>query len=62
MNCAEDSPNLGFKLRPSGLGIRAACPDGRWKRGRYRFETRTRHLASDVTSVATLELTRRGAC
>jgi hypothetical protein len=61
MNCAEGGPNLGFRLVPSD-GVQTACPDGRWKRGHYRFTTLTRHRASGLTSVATLRLTRRRAC
>lgn len=61
MNCAEGGPNPGFRLVPSD-GVQAACPDGRWKRGHYRFTTLTRHLASGLTSIATLNLTKRRPC
>jgi hypothetical protein len=60
MNCAEGGPNFGFSRTAAGAGM--ACPDGRWKPGRYDFVTRTRHLASGLLSIASLSLVRRGAC
>jgi hypothetical protein len=60
MNCAEGGPNLGFQYDASDTGF--ACPGGAWKPGRYEFITRTRHLASDVLSVASLGWVKRGAC
>jgi hypothetical protein len=62
MNCAEGGPNFGFQFLASDFSRGLACPNGRWRPGRYDFKTRTRHLASGVVSVATLSLTRRTAC
>ena len=59
-NCAEGGPNTGFTLRPAGLGF--ACPDGRWKPGRYDFTTTTRHVASGLLAVATASWRIRRAC
>jgi hypothetical protein len=62
MNCAEGGPNLGFHFRAADFSRGLACPDGRWKPGRYDFQTRTRHLASGLLSVATLSVFKRAAC
>ena len=59
-NCAEGGPNTGFTLRPSGLGF--ACPDGRWKPGRYDFTTTTRQLATGLQAVATASWRIRRPC
>ncbi len=60
MNCAEGGPNLGFQLSARQTGF--ACPNGRWRPGRYDFIIRTRHLASDVVAVASLGWVNRRAC
>lgn len=60
MNCAEGGPNLGFTQAAASGGF--ACPDGRWKPGRYDFVTRTTHLASGLVSLGTLSWFRRGTC
>jgi hypothetical protein len=60
MNCAEGGPNFGFTFSAADAGM--ACPDGSWKRGRYDFLTRTRHVRSGVVAVATLSWTNRKAC
>jgi hypothetical protein len=60
MNCAEGGPNLGFQLDAADTGF--ACPNGTWRPGRYDFVTRTKHLASDLVSVASLGWNKRGAC
>ncbi|MGI8605820.1 MAG: hypothetical protein ACR2L0_01500 [Gaiellaceae bacterium] len=60
MNCAEGGPNLGFTRRATSAGL--ACPDGRWRPGRYDFVTRTTHLASGLVSLGTLSWIRRGIC
>ena len=36
-NCAEGGPNMGFTLKASVIGL--ACPNGKWKPGRYAFTT-----------------------
>ena len=36
-NCAEGGPNMGFTLGARAIGL--ACPNGRWKPGRYSFTT-----------------------
>lgn len=59
-NCAEGGPNLGFNVTARSAGF--ACPDGTWRRGRYDFVTRTKHLASGVVAVASLGWTKHGAC
>lgn len=60
MNCAEGGPNLGFSRKAASVGL--ACPDGRWKPGRYDFVTRTKHLASGLIALGTLSWIRRGTC
>ena len=60
MNCAEGGPNFGFTISPTQAGM--ACPNGTWRPGRYDLLTRTRHVHSGLTAVATLSLTRRQAC
>ena len=60
MNCAEGGPNVGFTFSPADAGM--ACPNGSWKRGRYDFLTRTRHVRSGVVAVATLGWTKKKAC
>lgn len=60
MNCAEGGPNLGFSQTAASGSF--ACPDGRWKPGRYDFVTRTTHLASGLVSIASLSWIRRGTC
>jgi hypothetical protein len=59
-NCAEGGPNVGFTFSASDAGM--ACPDGSWKRGRYDFVTRTRHVRSGVVAVASLSWRKREAC
>jgi hypothetical protein len=59
-NCSEGGPNTGFTLRPKGLGF--ACPDGRWRPGRYDFTTTTRHLASGLQAAATASWRIRRPC
>ena len=60
MNCAEGGPNLGFDRTAASVGL--ACPDGRWKPGRYDFVTRTKHLASGLIALGTLSWIRGGSC
>lgn len=60
MNCAEGGPNLGFDRTAASVGL--ACPDARWKPGRYDFTTRTKHLASGLVALGTLSWIRRGTC
>lgn len=60
LNCAEGGPNVGFDRTAEQVGL--ACPDGTWKRGRYSFQTKTKHLASGLVSIATLDWRKRGSC
>jgi hypothetical protein len=60
VNCAEGGPNVGFTFSATDVGM--ACPDGSWKRGRYDFLTRTRHVRSGVVATATLSWTKGKAC
>ena len=60
MNCAEGGPNFGFTISPTQAGM--ACPNGTWRPGRYDLLTRTRHVRTGLTALATLSLTRRQAC
>ncbi len=60
VNCAEGGPNLGFRRTAASVGL--ACPDGRWKPGRYDFVVRTKHLASGLVALGTLSWIRRGTC
>jgi hypothetical protein len=59
-NCAEGGPATGFTLRPSTLGW--GCPNGRWRPGTYDFSTRTRHFATGLVSIASLNWRLRAAC
>ena len=58
-NCAEGGPNFGFDLAPRTY--RMACPDGRWKPGRYSLTTKTTHVRSGLVAQASLyhQVTRR---
>ena len=60
MNCAEGGPNFGFTISPTDAGM--ACPNGSWRPGRYDLLTRTRHVRTGLTALATLSLIRRQAC
>ena len=58
-NCAEGGPNFGFDLTPRTY--RMACPNGRWKPGRYSLTTKTTHVRSGLVAQASLyhQVTRR---
>ena len=58
-NCAEGGPNFGFDLAPRIY--RMACPNGRWKPGRYSLTTKTTHVRSGLIAQASLyhQVTRR---
>ncbi len=58
-NCAEGGPNFGFDLAPRTY--RMACPNGRWKPGRYSLTTKTTHVRSGLVAQASLyhQVTRR---
>ena len=58
-NCAEGGPNFGFDLTPRNY--RMACPNGRWKPGRYSLTTKTTHVRSGLVAQASLyhQVTRR---
>ena len=58
-NCAEGGPNFGFDLAPRNY--RMACPNGRWKPGRYSLTTKTTHVRSGLVAQASLyhQVTRR---
>ena len=59
-NCAEGGPNMGYTLSATALGM--ACPDGKWKPGRYSLATTTTHLATGLKAIASLGWSKRGAC
>lgn len=59
-NCAEGGPNTGFTLTARSLGF--ACPNGRWRPGRYDFTTTTRHFASGLLAAANAGWRVRRAC
>jgi hypothetical protein len=60
MNCAEGGPNFGFQL--TARGLRLACPNGRWRPGRYDFVTRTTETGSGLRSTASLGWEKGTAC
>jgi hypothetical protein len=51
-NCAEGGPNFGFDLRPRAYKM--ACPNGRWKPGRYSMTIKTTHVRSGLIAHASL--------
>ena len=60
-NCAEGGPNFGFAINARTSGF--ACPNGKWKRGTYSFNTRTTDLtAGGLRADASLILTKTGSC
>jgi hypothetical protein len=59
-NCGEGGPNVGFSKTASSLGM--ACADGRWKPGRYDMVTRTRFVATGLTSIASVGFRVTAAC
>ena len=58
-NCAEGGPNFGFDLVPKAY--RMACPNGRWKPGRYSLITRVTDVQSGLAAQASLyrQVTRK---
>lgn len=58
-NCAEGGPNFGFDLAPRAYKM--ACPNGRWKPGRYSLTTRTLDVRSGILAQASLyhQVTKR---
>ena len=60
MNCAEGGPNFGFQLTAADAGM--ACPDGRWRPGRYDFVTDTLHRARGLRAIATLFFRETDPC
>lgn len=59
-NCSEGGPNVGFTL--SARAARLACPDGRWRPGRYSFSTTTTEPTKALRAVASLVWTSTRAC
>jgi hypothetical protein len=51
-NCSEGGPNMGFTLKAKALGL--ACPNGRWKPGRYQFVTTTLEHRVRLRAVASV--------
>ena len=51
-NCAEGGPNMGFTLTASAIGL--ACPNGRWKPGRYSFVTTSLDHRKRLRAVASV--------
>ena len=60
MNCAEGGPNFGFQLTAADVGM--ACPDGRWRPGRYDFVTDTFHRARGLRAIAALSFRETDPC
>ncbi len=60
VNCAEGGPNMGFTLTARSLGM--ACPNGKWKPGRYSLATTAKHIATGLEASASLGWSKRGAC
>ncbi|HSC91971.1 MAG TPA: hypothetical protein VLB86_10000 [Gaiellaceae bacterium] len=59
-NCAEGGPNVGFTLTARRIGL--ACPDGRWRPGRYSFTTTTREPTRALRATASLVWTTARRC
>lgn len=59
-NCAEGGPNFGFDLAPKAYGM--ACPNGRWKPGRYSLTTRVTDVQSGLLAQASLYRQVTGRC
>ena len=59
-NCAEGGPNVGFTLRARTIGL--ACPNGRWKPGRYHFLTRSKEPKRQLEASASLDWTNTQTC
>ena len=59
-NCAEGGPNVGFTITPRQA--RFACPNGRWKPGRYTFSTSTKEPTTRLEANATLFWQKPGRC
>ena len=59
-NCAEGGPNFGFQLRAADVGM--ACPNGKWRPGRYTFNTDTLFRARGLTAIASLSWHNTKAC
>jgi hypothetical protein len=51
-NCAEGGPNMGFTLSAKAVGL--ACPNGRWKPGRYSFVTTSLDHRKRLRAVASV--------
>jgi len=51
-NCAEGGPNMGFTLSAASIGL--ACPNGRWKPGRYEFVTTSLEHRKRLRAVASV--------
>jgi hypothetical protein len=51
-NCAEGGPNMGFTLSAKAIGL--ACPNGRWKPGRYSFVTTSVEHRKRLRAVASV--------
>jgi hypothetical protein len=52
-NCAEGGPNMGFTLSAEAVGL--ACPNGRWKPGRYSFVTTSIEHRKRLRAVASVD-------
>ena len=60
LNCAEGGPNLERTVRAARVNL--ACANGRWRPGLYTFVARTRHVATGVVSVVTLDWRQTRRC
>jgi hypothetical protein len=60
MNCAEGGPNFGFQLTATDVGM--ACPNGKWRPGRYSFDTSTLFRSRHLTAIASLSWVNRERC
>lgn len=59
-NCGEGGPSVGFTLTARQAGL--ACPDGRWRPGRYSSTARTREPTRALQATASLVWTTTRRC
>jgi hypothetical protein len=59
-NCGEGGPNVGFTV--TARVARLACPDGRWRPGRYSLTTATTEPTKALRATASLVVTSSRPC
>jgi hypothetical protein len=59
-NCAEGGPNVGFTVSAKTAVL--ACPNGRWKPGRYTFVTTASEPVKKLKATASVGWEKAGTC